>query len=619
MSQAPNPLEALQAMQSAETSPVPLFEKTITFPNSTDTVKMHTNVVEGNETELKISATLKYLSDILSKTLGPYGTTTLISNSRLQHTATKDGFSVLKEIAINDPVGRTVLDLVKRISFRLVRTVGDGSTTAVVASNSIYSALKDNADLFEDLPPKDIMDALHIVSTELQQAIDSQSLQISDEELEDIIEKITFIATNNDADIAQLMRSIYANGGRYVNVNVETTGSNRKHLVDFDNGMDIHRGMINPLMATKRTETDLVCEQEEPFVFMSSDVLMNEDSQIIASAMEYAFNHGAPIIIIAKGYSQAIKELLHNNKVSNPEMPICAIDIATDTREAINKFTDLAIFTGCRPYDKERGENMEKFLARNGHSQMGRAKQMKCFMGHTRIVGGQGNKEEIQNLVDTIFESINNLQSIQDQMIRDEQVNDCRRRIAALSSTMARIKVGGESPQEIAATGYLIEDAAFACRSAVEHGQVVGGSLIIPKLIKNDVALHLKMVDRILDKTLLNQDDACRLIGLVGGAFEDVFRMVIRESDRAVFRDSIHAQLCENNAVTSEGSTIVDDIIRKCVGDMDTIFNAKTHKFESFPSTNIVNSAQTDKEVVSAVLSIIGLIGTSNQFIAGRH
>jgi chaperonin GroEL len=593
---------------------VPLFDYAFTSKYSVEC-----NVVNQRTTEHEIRKTLAFLSNVLKSTLGPYGTTTLISNSMLQHTATKDGFSVLKEIAINEPIGRTVLDLVKRISFRLVRTVGDGSTTAVVASNSLYEQLKSGE--FNSVPPKDLMDALRVVSKILQKYIDKASTVITDDDLLDVVEKIAFISTNNDNNIAKIMRSIYANGGRYVNINVETSGTNRDHLVNFDSGLDIPRGMINPLMALKKTEVDLVCNFEKPAIFMCSEYLQGEDITIMGAAMDHAFNTlRAPILFVAKGFSSQVREFLNNNKMGQPNMLVCAVDMATETRESINKFSDLAAFVGCRVYDKARGEKPEDFIKRNGIEAMGRAEETDCRMTSTRVIGGQGDAVEIAELIESLELSIKELAKIEDIMVRDNEINDCRRRIASLSNSMARIRVGGESAQEIVSIGYLIEDAAFACRSAIEHGQVIGGSLIIPKLIRNNKEMYSEIVNAIESETIMNREQAAVILDLVSSAFEDVFSLVIRESERHFFRNGILEQLSKQEADSlDEDASLTQRITKICVSDMDTIFNAKTHKFEKFPETSIVNSAETDKEVVSAVLSIIGLIGTSNQFIAGRH
>ena len=111
---------------------------------------------------------------------------------------------------------------------------------------------------------------------------------------------------------------------------------------------------------------------------------------------------------------------------------------------------------------------------------MGRADSIDCRMTSTRIIGGRGNPEEIAESISRLEESVSKLAKIEDVMVRDDEINACRKRIASLSNCMARIRVGGESAQEIVSLGFLIEDAAFACRSAIAHGQVVGGSLIIP-------------------------------------------------------------------------------------------------------------------------------------------
>jgi chaperonin GroEL (HSP60 family) len=79
---------------------------------------------------------LNRISDILSKTLGPHGSTTIIESHLLDHQVSKDGYTVLSKLIFTDSYSRVLLELIKKISNRLVRTVGDGSTSAVVPSSA---------------------------------------------------------------------------------------------------------------------------------------------------------------------------------------------------------------------------------------------------------------------------------------------------------------------------------------------------------------------------------------------------------------------------------------------------------------------------------------------------
>ena len=63
---------------------------------------LRTNIVSDKELKSIMSETLQFLSDTLKNTLGPYGTTTIIQDRLGNHQITKDGYSLLKKIYIEE-------------------------------------------------------------------------------------------------------------------------------------------------------------------------------------------------------------------------------------------------------------------------------------------------------------------------------------------------------------------------------------------------------------------------------------------------------------------------------------------------------------------------------------
>ena len=67
-----------------------------------------------------------------------------------------------------------------------------------------------------------------------------------------------------------------------------------------------------------------------------------------------------------------------------------------------------------------------------------------------------------------------------------------------------------------------------------------------------------------------------------------------------------------NNVVYQEDD--VDDIVQKCVNE-ELIYNLLTGEYEDVNTTKVINSADTDVQIIRAAFSIIGMLVTSNQFI----
>ena len=99
------------------------------------------NVISKEEFEERISKVFHLLWKTLSKSFGPYGAPTLIYNYPYSH-VTKDGYTIMKNLSMDASetlVDQAIADMAADICGRLNYTVGDGTTSAVIATNSIYN------------------------------------------------------------------------------------------------------------------------------------------------------------------------------------------------------------------------------------------------------------------------------------------------------------------------------------------------------------------------------------------------------------------------------------------------------------------------------------------------
>ena len=79
------------------------------------------------------------LANAVKVTLGPKGRNVVISKSFGAPTITKDGVSVAKEIELDDPYENMGAQMVKEVASKTSDVAGDGTTTATVLAQSIYT------------------------------------------------------------------------------------------------------------------------------------------------------------------------------------------------------------------------------------------------------------------------------------------------------------------------------------------------------------------------------------------------------------------------------------------------------------------------------------------------
>ena len=110
----------------------------ITIPRYED--EFAWNVVSEGEFKNKTVTVFERVASALAKTLGPYGSTTIIEKFGDLH-ITKDGWQLLKKIKFGDTTNDAILQLLVNISAQVVIKVGDGSTSSIIASDELLKAI----------------------------------------------------------------------------------------------------------------------------------------------------------------------------------------------------------------------------------------------------------------------------------------------------------------------------------------------------------------------------------------------------------------------------------------------------------------------------------------------
>src|ERR1700741_3417762 len=87
----------------------------------------------------RILCGVQKLSRAVKVTLGPSGRVVILEKSFGSPTVTKDGVTVAKEIEIEDPLENIGAQMVKEVASKASKDAGDGTTTATVYAEAIYT------------------------------------------------------------------------------------------------------------------------------------------------------------------------------------------------------------------------------------------------------------------------------------------------------------------------------------------------------------------------------------------------------------------------------------------------------------------------------------------------
>src|SRR6476619_7320994 len=82
---------------------------------------------------------VRKLARAVKITLGPSGRVVVLEKSFGSPTVTKDGVTVAKEVELDDQYENLGAEMVTEVASRVSKDAGDGTTTATIYAESIYS------------------------------------------------------------------------------------------------------------------------------------------------------------------------------------------------------------------------------------------------------------------------------------------------------------------------------------------------------------------------------------------------------------------------------------------------------------------------------------------------
>lgn len=565
---------------------------------------MLTNVVEEKNTKNKMRAVSNLIAKALIATLGPYGSSTIVQDREGNHFATKDGYDLMNRMSFDDEVARTILDLFRTTASNQVLSVGDGSTSAIVVANALFQSLTDPNQIehFKKVAPKDIVDILN----DLSDLIESELRKIASPVSEDMheLDIIAAIANNNDTEAGKLIADIYRKIGEHGFISMDVLSNQTKDTYEIKNGIEWQRGFIDPIFALGYQDQKIIYDAN-PRVIICNSVLTYDDIQLgLAPLLKEAHNQeNAEVLIIANDYDDDVVTFLKSNRTKHLRlgdrsvpMNFVAVDIDLVTKESRNTLEDIALLCGCRIYDKMVVKPAE--IIANPSEFVGHAEKVLVTAKSTQIISKEAqDSKKLEAVVKEMKHTLDKLLKIE-VPTRDEdmKIYELRRRLSRLTGSSAILHVGGKTRAERMTRQRLIEDAVFACKSALQHGYIPGGNISIPKvLLLNKESFSMLLGEKYNYLPIEN-------IRSFFAYFIDLLVETFLESYRAVL----------NNSYMDEETT--EFVIDKCLEE-NLFYNLKLHKYENYEDTVVINSVNTDIQILRSCMSLVAILSTSNQFM----
>jgi chaperonin GroEL len=495
------------------------------------------------------------LAKAVTATLGPKGRNVVLDKKFGSPTVTKDGVTVAKEVELEDPYENMGAQMVREVASKTSDAAGDGTTTATVLAEAIYSGgLK---YVTSGANPIGIQRGVNKAVTAAVEQLDKISKKVKDKEE---IKQVATVSANWDTTIGEIIADAMDKVGKDGTITVEEAKSIETSL-EVVEGMQFDKGYLSPYFVTN-AET-MECRLEEAYV-------LNYEKKIsslkdLLPLLEKVAKVGKPLLIIAEDVEGEALATLVVNKLRGT-LNVCAVKAPGfgDRRKAMCE--DIAILTGGKFISEDLGIKLETLNIED----LGRAKSIVVEKETTTIVEGGGKSSEIQGRVNQIRRQI-------EETTSDYDREKLQERLAKLAGGVAVINVGAATETEMKEKKARVEDALHATRAAVEEGIVPGGGVALLRCL---AAIEAVKTD--------NEDER---IGV------DIVKRAIEYPTRA---------LAENAGV--EGSVVVQEVKRRKGNEG---YNVTTNVYEDLVKAGVVDPKKVTRTALQNAASIAGLLLTT--------
>ena len=499
------------------------------------------------------------LARAVKATLGPAGRNVILEKKFGSPTITKDGVTVAKEIELPDAYENMGAQLIKEVSSKTSDIAGDGTTTATVLAEAIYSEGLRNvtAGANPTSLQRGILKATEAIVAKLKEL--STPVKDSKE-----VAQVATVSANWDSSIGNIIAEAMDKVGKEGTITVEEAKSIETTL-EVVEGMQFDKGYLSPYFVTN-PET-MECNLENAYILINEKKVSNLKDML--PLLEKVARSGKPLLIIAEDVEGEALATLVVNKLRGT-LNIVAVKAPGfgDRRKAM--LEDIAILTGGRCITEDLGIKLENIEL----TDLGRAKRITIGKENTVIVEGEGGSDAIAGRVSQIKNQIAETTSDYDR----EKLQE---RLAKLAGGVAVINVGAATETEMKEKKARVEDALHATRAAVEEGIVPGGGV-----------------------ALIRAQAAVGDLGLSGD--EKTGAEIIARAIEAPLR-----QLAANAGV--EGALIVAEV-KKGKGNQG--YNVATGKYEDLIKAGVVDPAKVTRSALQNAASISGLLLTTECLIA---
>ncbi len=375
---------------------------------------------------------------------------------------TKDGVTVAKEIELHGKLENMGAQMVREVASKTSDRAGDGTTTATVLAQAIYS---DGLKLVEaGHNPMDLKRGIDAAVEAMLVSLKASATPTRDKAQ---IAQVATISANGDKEIGNILAEAMEKVGKEGVITVE---ENKKMTTELETveGMQFDRGYLSPYFVTDPEKMKAVLNNPLILIHEKKIGAMND----LLPLLEQVLKQGRELLILSEDVEgEALATLVVNKLRGTIKVAAVKAPGFGDRRKEMLK--DIAVLTGGTAFMEDLGQKLESATLKD----LGTAKRVEIDKDNTVIVDGAGDKTAIKGRIEQIRKQIADTTS-------DYDKEKLQERLAKLAGGVAVVRVGAHTETEMKEKKARVEDALHATRAAVEEGIVPGGGVALIRALQ---------------------------------------------------------------------------------------------------------------------------------------
>ncbi|MGD0639373.1 MAG: chaperonin GroEL [Roseiarcus sp.] len=457
----------------------------------------HKQILFRSAAREKILRGATQLADAVRVTLGPRSKSVLIEKKWGAPIVCNDGVTIAKEIDLKDPEENLGARMLRQAAEKTGDMVGDGTSTSTILAHAIFADGVRNV-----VAGASAIDIKRGLDRACKRAIETLKALSRPVKTRKEKAQVAAISAHNDLAIGEMVADAMDKVGNEGVITVEESKTTET-MLEVVEGMQFDRGFISPYFVTDLEKTEAVLENVLVLICDRKISVLKD----LLSLLDEVAKSGRPLLVVAEDVEgEALATLIVNH--IRGVLKSCAVKAPGfgDRRKAM--LQDLAVLTGGQVVSEDVGLKLENVAI----AALGGAKRVVVGKDDTTIVGGAGDRKQIEGRTTQIRHEIEGVTSDYDR----EKLQE---RLAKLLGGVAVIRVGAPSEAEMKSKKEALDDAISATKAAVAEGIVPGGGLAL-----------LRCLDAVQREEADCQDDERTGVQILKRALEAPTRQIAENS-----------------------------------------------------------------------------------------